>query len=370
MQRLSTMAGLMGLVAGLCSCAADVPGGPTGDLNPGGGGGGPTGDLNPGGGGGGGGGGTSDPNPGGPGPVDPADPEACSAIEVRAAPLTRPADIIWVIDNSGSMELEEARVQNNINAFAQDIAASGVDYHVVVITNADHVRVPAPLGGSDRLQVVDQEVDSHDALELVLSTYPQWRSFLRPGAIRHIVVVSDDESDMSQQDFERQISTLNDPGFPDGFVFHAVVAEAPAWDWNSHCFVIAAAIGATYISLQEDHDGVFYSLCDSDWTPLFDALSGTVAELSQLPCAFEIPEPPDGDAIDFGAVNFVYTAQGQDGVTIPYVGAGGDCGAADGWYYDDPAAPAEILACPATCDRLIADAGEVEVALGCATLLE
>lgn len=305
-----------------------------------------------------------------PEPVDPEEPEVCSALEVSAQPVTRPADIVWVIDNSGSMEVEEGRVQDNMNAFAEDIAASGVDYHVVIITNRDHVEVPPPLGGSDRLLEIDQDVDSHDALELVIQTYPQWHAFLRPDAIKHFVAVSDDESDMSQAEFERGLADLDDPGFADGFVFHAVVAESPPWDWNSPCFVLAAAIGATYIDLQEDHGGVFYSLCESDWTPLFDALSGNVAELSALPCTYEIPAPDDGDAIDYGAVNFVYTPEGDDSVTIPYVGAEGDCDADGGWYYDDAGAPSLIHACPTTCDTLAAEAGSVEVAFGCATLLE
>lgn len=308
--------------------------------------------------------------PDGPGPVGPAEPETCSAIEVSADPVTLPADIVWVIDNSGSMELEEERVQDNMNAFAEAIAGSGIDYRVVIITNRDHVRVPPPLGGSDRLLEIDREVDSHDALTLVIDTYPEWQDFLRADAIKHFVAVSDDESDMSQAEFERALAALDDPGFGDGFVFHAVVAESPPWDWNSPCFILAAAIGATYISLQEDHGGVFYSLCESDWSPLFDTLSGSVASLSALPCAFDIPEPEDGDAIDYDAVNFVYTPQGADGVTVPYVGDEGACDQRSGWYYDDPAAPRQILACPATCDTLTADAGAVEVAFGCATLLE
>lgn len=309
---------------------------------------------------------TSDP-PSGPGP---AEPETCSAIEVSADPVTLPADIVWVIDNSGSMELEEARVQDNMNAFAEQIADSGIDYRVVVITDRDHVRVPPPLGGSDRLLEIDREVGSNDPLQIVLSTYPQWQGFLRPDSVKHFVAVTDDESDLSQAEFERQVAALDDPGYPAGFVFHAVVAESPPWDWNSPCFILAAAIGATYIGLQEDHGGVFYSLCESDWSPLFDALSGSVASLSALPCTFDIPAPADGDAVDYDAVNFVYTPAGAGSVTIPYVGDGAACDGDGGWYYDDDDAPRQILACPSTCEALTAAAGSVEVAFGCATLLE
>jgi hypothetical protein len=134
--------------------------------------------------------------------------------------------------------------------------------------------------------------------------------------------------------------------------------------------MLAAAIGRTYIGLQEDHSGVFYSLCQSDWEPVFDALSTSVAANASLPCRFDIPEPAGGDEIDFSAVNFVYTPQGGGPTTIPYVVGEGGCGADEGWYYDDPAAPAQIVACPATCAAFEGAEGQVDVAFGCATLLE
>src|SRR5687767_6162273 len=43
----------------------------------------------------------------------------CAAESTNAMAVKRPSDIIWVIDNSGSMDEEEARVQQNMNAFAQ-----------------------------------------------------------------------------------------------------------------------------------------------------------------------------------------------------------------------------------------------------------
>ena len=46
------------------------------------------------------------------------------------------------------------------------------------------------------------------------------------------------------------------------------------------------------------------------------------------------------------------------------------CGAADGWFYDDPSAPSSVVACPATCERIEA-ASDIRVNLlfGCATTL-
>jgi hypothetical protein len=312
----------------------------------------------------------------GPGGVDAnpnGDPDAgaCVAEGFQAVEATRPVDILWVIDNSGSMDDEEARVQNNMNGFAQSIAASGVDYHVIVITNTGHITVPPPLGGSPELLQVNQQIESHDALEWTVATYPMYQSFLRDGSIKHIVAVTDDESDWSQGTFEAQLAALTAPGFGTDWKFHAVVAEDPPWDFSSHCFGLAADIGATYIDLQQDHGGLFFSLCDTDWSPLFSTLSQTVVQDLGLPCTYDIPDPPNGQTLDPTRVNFIYTPTSGQPITIPNVGDISGCNGGDGWYYDDPINPTQIIVCPNTCTTLEGDAtGQVSVEIGCATVID
>jgi hypothetical protein len=41
--------------------------------------------------------------------------DACAEVKVEAENIKQPADIIFVIDNSGSMDFEEAEVQKNMN---------------------------------------------------------------------------------------------------------------------------------------------------------------------------------------------------------------------------------------------------------------
>ena len=55
------------------------------------------------------------------------------------------ADIVWVIDSSGSMHEEALMVQDNMNLFAQSFASTALDVHVVVMTQSSFVRFPAPL---------------------------------------------------------------------------------------------------------------------------------------------------------------------------------------------------------------------------------
>jgi len=298
------------------------------------------------------------------------DASACAATTAQAHDAVRPADIIWVIDNSRSMKEEERRIQTNLNAFSTDIAGSGIDYHVIVIAQRSHVDIPPPLAGSGRLRQIDRHVSSSNALERVIETYPQWSDFLRPDSVRHIVAVTDDESDWSASKFETAIAALASPGFPNGFTFHAIVAPDPPWA-SGACFLLSAARGDTYIELQQAHNGVFYSLCETDWTPVFTALSSSVIEQSALPCSYDLPAPPAGDTLDHDRVNVVYMPSTGSARTIPRVSAASAGRTDDGWYYDDPSAPTQINVCPTTCQTFEADTGgQVDIALGCATIVD
>jgi hypothetical protein len=300
---------------------------------------------------------------------NPDDP-SCVASAVTATVSTRPTDILWVIDNSGSMDEEEQRVQDNMNSFVNSIANSGVDYRVIVITDASHITVPPPLGGSAQFLGVNQFIDSNNALQRMVELYPMYQSFLRPDSVKHVIAVTDDESDWSKSTYESQLGALTAPGFGTGWRFHAVVAEDPPFNFQSHCFALAAAVGTTYIQLQQAHGGEFFSLCDTNWDPLFPMLAESVVAGSSLPCTFDIPAPPDGQSLDPGKVNFVYTPTGGSPQTIHNVGGAGSCGGGQGWYYDNATAPTQIIACPATCSALEADAtGNVNVEFGCSTLI-
>ena len=92
---------------------------------------------------------------------------------------------------------------------------------------------------------------------------------------------------------------------------------------------------------------------------------------SALGCNYAIPAPQNGNP-DFGAVNVQYKPANGPAQTIPKVNDVSQCPASgNAWYYDDNATPKQIILCKATCDTIVADAsGEVDVLLGCATVLK
>jgi hypothetical protein len=116
------------------------------------------------------------------------------------------------------------------------------------------------------------------------------------------------------------------------------------------------------------------SICTADWSAAFSALLTSIAVPTTIPCRFRSPDPPMGMTFDRMRVNVVYTAGGTTvGTPFPYVGtaSGAMCPpGADGWYYDDPMMPTEIVLCPSTCTRIESDTtGRVDIALGCETII-
>ena len=111
-------------------------------------------------------------------------------------------------------------------------------------------------------------------------------------------------------------------------------------------------------------------MCETDWTPIFAALQTAVMEGTRLPCAFEIPAPPDGETLDPDSLNVVYTPPGGAPTTVPRVDAMTNCGPQGGWYYDQPTEPSQVIMCPATCEAFDQQGdGQVQLQFGCATVV-
>jgi hypothetical protein len=90
-----------------------------------------------------------------------------------------------------------------------------------------------------------------------------------------------------------------------------------------------------------------------------------------LGCQYQIPLPASGTP-NYQEVNVVYTPAGGAPQTFPYVASKASCPATgNGWYYDDAAHPMQIILCDATCTEVKGDTtGQVDITLGCATILQ
>lgn len=92
-----------------------------------------------------------------------------------------------------------------------------------------------------------------------------------------------------------------------------------------------------------------------------------------LGCTYSVPTDPNGGMVDYGSVNIVYQpGNGGPPVTLPYVMTKANCPATgNGWYYDNPQAPTQILLCDSSCSGIELDAtGSVNITLGCTTVIQ
>ncbi len=278
--------------------------------------------------------------------------------------VQRPADIVLVVDNSGTMFVENDEVQANLNRLSTQIVASGVDPRVILISN-DNICVPPPLG-SGTCPRDDNEpgffhehryVSSNVPLQEILASKPNWEHLIRSNSVKHVVVVSDDNSIVAADDFHTWMHSQGS-SYRD-YRFHGVVA---LWMCAE-----AAAVGQVYIDLAERTGGVVSDLCEQNFQPVFDQLSEAVIEGSGLACQLELPAD---EAFDPEKVNLWFDNDGAR-ETIGQVDSVEACAASgEGWYYDDPSVPAAITVCPTTCERFEASLeGSVEIQLGCPTVV-
>lgn len=308
---------------------------------------------------------------------------SCAEVKVEAQNIKTPADIIFVIDNSGSMGFEEGEVQNNMNKFSQQIVASGIDAHVVLLSNYN-ICIPAPLGsgGCPNLDTklpnylhIDQTISSNNALQKLIERKADWEPMMRPNGLKHVVVVSDDNSDMAAGTFHAMFQAYG-PEYA-SYKFHAIVGLL---DPNSFlecasdpvCCALIAEDGSQYISLAGLTGGVVGPLCDNgkqDFSGLFTALSTEVISGAQIECEWVIPDAMGMD-IDFNKVNVDYLDGMNAPQAIPKVDDMAACMDLKAWYYDDPVNPTKIFACPSLCTQIQGnEAAQVDVKFGCESII-
>jgi hypothetical protein len=302
---------------------------------------------------------------------------ACAGTEITADFVQLPVDIIWVVDQSGSMDQETQYVQAKINDFVTLINSTNIDYRVTmmaVTSGSNAICVPGPLGGAScgnntRFRLANQRIGSTDGPSQVTSKYSLYSDFLRPNATKHFVFITDDNSSMSATNFTNAVNALQPAGMFTGFKVHAIYAygQVPTTGCTGP-FGTGAKIGTVYTTLVANTGGARGVICEDDWNTVFTDITTAIVSGSQVACELAIPAPPQGETLDLTKVNVKYQSGGTS-TTLMQVPTASDC-TTGGWYYDDNTNPTKITLCPATCSAVQQDANaNLKIELGCATVI-
>jgi len=368
--------------------------------------------------------------------------DSCAQEEAEASLINRPVDIIFVIDNSGSMAGEIEEVEEQINAnFATIInnANPPIDYRVVMVsdfgsyTNRD-ICIAAPLGGipdndmdghcdSIPSQPVNTanffhhsaSVGSHDALCKLLTNYGQqdeyglqpggYQDVLRDDSFKFFVVITDDgvncgsyndgnnaaNGDTVAQQWDTDLLALGPQHFGTAmernYSFWSIIAQQEYMPTGMKPYGEPAPPDATlapittaectpngsdgtpvdpgtgYQGLSILTGGYRYPTCSLDYTDIFTKMAEGVIQGAQVPCEFEIPDPPPGETLDLDTVQVKYSSMGTEIATFNQVPSAADC-TDDSFYLDLDANT--IVFCSQTCDVVQADEdAEIGIVFGC-----
>lgn len=335
--------------------------------------------------------------------------EGGACATTTAAAIKPPVDIIFAIDQSGSMSDDIANVKANINKLSSELNKTGLDYRVVMIAGYNtssvnntgaaystsstyQVCVPAPLGGAtcgagtSKFRASNVHIESYDSLKSIVLSYDmttsttKWKDFLRTTATKVIIPITDDNSNysgtswmygLSATDFDTQL--LAKSGAPFGtkskrnYVVYPIVG-APAYPSESpKCGSNAVNTGSEYIALAKLTKGKWFPICLTDFGPVFTEMAKSIA--TRVACELGIPEPPSGEKIDYNKVNVTYASSTGGGTseTIAYDDKTACDSGANGWQYN--ADKTKILLCGDACKKVQADlTAKVTVEFGCGTV--
>jgi hypothetical protein len=226
------------------------------------------------------------------------EPEHEDRFDVTATESRQPVDFIMAIDNSGSMRDTVNQVEGNLGALATRMVDSGIDYRFILVSergtgSSPDVCVPQPMAGpncsnNDRFIHLNREVGSHSAFSDLLACYNncagnrEYRSFLREGSLKQMIVVTDDESNMGWPQFRDATEANLGP-----FLLNGVVGLR-----NGGC---VADVGNQYISGANETGGELLHICDNDWGVVIDVLFE--ATITRLTASFVLSQTPVPETI-------------------------------------------------------------------------
>ncbi len=230
---------------------------------------------------------------------------AADVVDVFTQSQTPAVDILFVIDNSGSMLQEQQSIAQNFSSFINFTVGLNIDYHIGVVTtdvsDADAGKLVAPYIANigpdasadpigDFVAMVNVGTDGSAtekglAASVLAVTEPLVSTanggFLRPDALLSVIYVSD-EDDFSEGDVSDYVDGLLSAK---GYDSQAVIASAIAGEPPAGCDANgnSASSGDRYYDISLALEGLFESICTPDWSTTMEEIGiGTFSALTRF----------------------------------------------------------------------------------------
>ena len=244
---------------------------------------------------------------------DPEFQDPVVVVETFEQAPHQKVDLLFVVDDTGSMAEEQAALAESFAAFVGAIDELGLAYHIGVVTTASEGDEAGVLQGDpwiitaasedpvgDLAQAVEVGTDGVDeaglgAMVLALSTPlvdDDNRGFRRSDAALHVVVLSDDDDaseDVLGADAAASATAfLEEQAEGTGFdaQLSAVIGDVPGGCRGPGG---EAFPGTAYAEVAENTGGTVGSICEAD----LDAVLEAIVELSaHYPTTFELQAEP------------------------------------------------------------------------------
>ncbi len=187
-------------------------------------------------------------------------------------------DILWVIDNSGSMNRFQTNLSNNTSSFVNAFISAGADFHIAVITTDNpsfltivdnntpnltstlaNLLVPGVYGSGNEKGL---EM-SYNSLSDSNYAGPGGQFFRNDSKL--IVIYVSDEQDWSHPGWQSYVNFFDNLKTSGDFIPYGVIGDVPGGCNLGPGTWTGAQPGYGYHDLINHYGGKWYSICAQDW---------------------------------------------------------------------------------------------------------
>ncbi len=273
------------------------------------------------------------------------DPELLDPYQVDLfLQKTLVVDVLWVVDNSGSMANERSRLADSFEHFMSVLAGRRIDYHVGVVSTSLEGGQGGALRRVDGRAFIDAQTPNPVATFARMVEFPAGRERLEQGLEAMRLALSEPLRSGNNADFARQdgalavvvVSDEDDGSFgePSHFLrflqhsrqpgdeglasFSAIVGLPPEGctpEGEEHIFGADVAPAPRYIEVVAGSAGLQGSICDTDFDPLLEALGRRVSALTRI---FPLSSLPQIDTLSVHVDGQRIPPSDEDGLLWSY----------------------------------------------------